>query len=241
MHAPAESDPLRPAPRAQRPLTVAVLTIALVTALSYGLPEAYAATGVALAFIGVTYLVALRSGEDARHYGLALGGLMESEPIKPRRLIREGARALAFALALGAVLLPPFWLGYLLWWQPDAPFRPSVDADFIDEALGQLLVIALPEEAFFRGYLQRALDDAWPPRWRVLGADLGPGLVVGAAIFALGHLLTDMHPSRLAVFFPALVFGWLRARTGGIGASTFFHALCNVFASLLARGYGFAA
>jgi membrane protease YdiL (CAAX protease family) len=45
-------------------------------------------------------------------------------------------------------------------------------------------------------------------------------------------------PARLAVFFPALLFGWLRARTGGIGASVCFHAICNVYSQLLGRGYG---
>ena len=51
-------------------------------------------------------------------------------------------------------------------------------------------------------------------------------------------MLTIRHPSRLAVFFPALVFGWLRRRTGGVGAPVVFHAACNVFASALGRGYG---
>ncbi|HEV8550364.1 MAG TPA: CPBP family glutamic-type intramembrane protease, partial [Polyangiaceae bacterium] len=37
---------------------------------------------------------------------------------------------------------------------------------------------------------------------------------------------------------PALLFGWLRARTRGIGASVALHALCNLFASYLARSYG---
>ncbi len=100
-------------------------------------------------------------------------------------------------------------------------------------------MIALPEEAFYRGYLLTALDDIWPPARRLLGARVGLGLVVSSAVFALGHLLTEFNPSRLAVFFPALVFGWLRARTGGVGAAILFHAFCNLFASYLARGYGF--
>ncbi|MBI3200280.1 MAG: CPBP family intramembrane metalloprotease [Myxococcales bacterium] len=107
-----------------------------------------------------------------------------------------------------------------------------------DDVLGQLLVIALPEEAFFRGYLQTALDDAWKPRIRVLGAELGWGILVSSALFAFGHFATEPHPNRLAVFFPALVFGWLRARTNGIGAGIVFHALCNLFAAYLARSYG---
>jgi membrane protease YdiL (CAAX protease family) len=110
--------------------------------------------------------------------------------------------------------------------------------DAANEILGQLFVIALPEEAFYRGYLQSRLDDEWPARWRVLGARVGPGWLVAAAIFAAGHLATIHAPARLAVFFPALLFGWLRARTGGIGASVVFHMLCNVYSQALGRGYG---
>jgi membrane protease YdiL (CAAX protease family) len=104
-----------------------------------------------------------------------------------------------------------------------------------------VFAIALPEELFYRGYLQSALDRAWAPRVTILGAKVGAGLLVASAIFALGHLFTTPNPARLAVFFPALLFGWLRARTGGIGASVLFHATCNLFSATVARGYGFSA
>jgi CAAX protease family protein len=60
-----------------------------------------------------------------------------------------------------------------------------------------------------------------------------------SALFALGHLCTEFNAARLAVFFPSLVFGFLRARTGGVGAGLVFHALCNLFASYLGQSYGF--
>jgi membrane protease YdiL (CAAX protease family) len=63
-------------------------------------------------------------------------------------------------------------------------------------------------------------------------------LLLTSAIFAVGHLFTDLNPTRLAVFFPALVFGFLRARTRGIGASVVFHASCNLFAAYLVQSYG---
>ena len=103
--------------------------------------------------------------------------------------------------------------------------------------LGQLLVIALPEEAFYRGYLQTSFDDAFRGRVRVLGAELGPGILIASALFALGHIATEVHPNRLAVFFPALVFGWLRVRTRGIGAGMVFHALSNLLTAYLAHSY----
>ena len=62
----------------------------------------------------------------------------------------------------------------------------------------------------------------------VLGAPVGWALVVSSALFALGHVAVIPNPQRLAVFFPALLFGWMRARTGSIAAGASFHALCNV-------------
>jgi membrane protease YdiL (CAAX protease family) len=226
---------------ARKPLFVAAATTAAVTALSYGLPEDYAATGVGFGFLVATYFVALNSSDDraVRHYGLSLGGLLEPEPLRARRLTREAARALAWAAGLAFIIFPFFWVGYVFWWKPRAPFVPALPADLSDQVLGQLLVIALPEEAFYRGYLQTAFDDASKKRVRLLGANVGPGLVLSAALFAVGHVFTEFHPNRLAVFFPALLFGWLRARTGGIGASVALHAASNLFAAFLARSYGF--
>ena len=45
------------------------------------------------------------------------------------------------------------------------------------------------------------------------------------------------NPQRLAVFFPALLFGWMRARTGSIAAGALYHALCNVLADTLHVSY----
>jgi len=229
-----------PGPGVRRPLLVAVLTTAVVTVLSYALPDSYAATGVGLAFLAATYLLALRTGHSRppSDYGLALGGLLDPEPLSPSRMLRETAIALAWAVGLALLIFPAFWFGYLAWWKPHHAFVPAALPSLGDDVSGQLFVIALPEEAFYRGYLQSELDRAWLPRWRVLGAQLGPGVIVASVLFALGHILTETHPNRLAVFFPALVFGWLRSRSKGIGAGVFFHAMCNLFAAYLAQSYG---
>jgi uncharacterized protein len=225
--------------RAARPLAIAVLTTGLVTALSYALPDRYAATGVGLAFLAATWWTVLRGpDEQVPHYGLSLGGLLESGKLRPGRIARESAKALGWALGLAALIFPVFWFGYRFWYRPHHPFAWVAPASAADELLGQVLVIALPEEAFYRGYLQTALQDAWKSKIRLLGADIGWGLVVASALFALGHFLTEPRPERLAVFFPALLFGWLRARTGGIGAPLALHALSNIFSATLGRGYG---
>lgn len=224
---------------ARRPLLAAAITTAAVTAVSYFSPDKYAATLVGVSFLAATWWLVLRHDESTvRAYGLSLGGVLEPAPLEPRRVARDALHAVAWALLLIAVIFPFFWLGYRAFWHPRMHFGFHLPASLFDEIAGQLVVIALPEEAFFRGYLQSSLDRAWAPRWRILGADLGPGWLVAAAIFAVGHYLTIHHPARLAVFFPALVFGWLRKRTGGVGAGLLFHAACNVFSATLGRGYG---
>lgn len=223
------------------PVAVTLGTTLLVALLSR-LPDSFSASAVGFGFLAVTYWMVLRSDDGVRiaRCGLSLGGLFDPEPLSLTRIAKETARAVLWALALALIFLPPFWRGFLWWWHVRVPFRMPRLNMFAGDLSGQLLVIALPEEAFYRGYLQSALDEAWPRRVRVLGAELGPGILVTSALFAAGHLCTEFNAGRLAVFFPALVFGWLRSRTSGVGAGIVFHALCNLFASYLGQSYGFS-
>jgi membrane protease YdiL (CAAX protease family) len=221
-------------------LVVSTLVTGAVTVASVTVPEKYVATAVGFLFLGGAWATVWRfDDERVRRAGLAFGGLVIPGAFDARGALAATLRALAWAAFLALLTFGPFWFGWSWWWHARGHFHldpPRVET--LNEAFGQLVIIALPEEAFYRGYLQSRLDDAWAPRWRVLGAQIGPGLFVGAAIFALGHFATIREPARLAVFFPALLFGWLRARTGGVGASVAFHALCNIFSETLGRGYG---
>lgn len=225
---------------AYRPLLVSLLVTALAGSASLLLPNRWAADAVGLLFFGATYwLVLRREGAFIRQHGLAMGGLLEPHPLDRRRLLRSVAVASAWALAASGVLFPGFFLGYQLYWQPTVEFEHTLPADVVALLATQLLTIALPEEMFYRGYLQSQLAQAWGRGPRVFGGSLGPDVWVTSIVFALGHVVTIPSPARLAVFFPSLVFGWLRSRTGGIGASVLFHALCNLLAVYLGRGYGF--
>lgn len=224
-------------------LAVTLGVTVVVTALSWLAPAPHAATVIAIAFLGATWWRVLRFDvATVGAHGLSLGGLLEPARLDARRLLRDGALALGWAALAALITFPPFFYGFRAYFHLGAHpgFALDLPPSLLDEVSGQLFVIALPEEAFFRGYLQTRLDERWPPRWHVLGAKLGPGWLVSAAIFALGHLLTTPNVGRLAVFFPALIFGWLRARTRGIGAGVAFHAACNVFSTTLSRGFGLA-
>jgi uncharacterized protein len=227
-----------------RAALMAAVVTGLVTLASVFLPDKWVATVVGLLFFAATWLTVWR-GDDALvvHHGLAFGGLVLPGQLDFRRIGRDALQASGWALALAAVCFIPFLFGFRVWahwvWHVARPFQLSLAAGhFGSEALAQLLIVALPEEAFYRGYLQTRFDDAWPGRLRLFGANLGPSVVVTSAIFALGHFATIHDPARLAVFFPSLAFGWLRARTGGVGAPVLFHAMCNLFSESLMRGYG---
>ena len=230
--------------RVAAPFVVAAVVTAAVTAASTFLPDRYVATVVGLVFFGATWLFVWRGDDEGvERAGLAFGGAVTRGPLDVRRIAPAAWKAVRWAVGMSLLTFGPFFIGWRLWaayvWHSHHRFALSITPlDAMNEIAGQFVIIALPEEAFYRGYLQSKLDEAWEPRWNVLGANVGPGLVATAAIFALGHLATVQLPARLAVFFPALLFGWLRARTGGIGASVCFHATCNVYSLLLGRGYG---
>lgn len=221
-----------------RPLSVAFAVTGVVALLSLVLPLEWQSTGVGLCLVGATYLLVLR-GDAARirHHGLGMGGLFEPVPLDARRLAGALWDSVRWALGCAVLFFPPFWLGFVLWWSPTRAFQWPAPPG-VDLVLTQLLGIAVPEEMFYRGYVQTALDDAFPSwRFQVLGATLGAGVLLGSLIFAVGHFATHAHAARLTVFFPSLVFGWLRARTGGVGASVFFHAACNLYSAYITDGY----
>lgn len=97
----------------------------------------------------------------------------------------------------------------------------------------QLVVVALPEELFFRGMLLHLLEKRFPPKRRILGGGIGWALVLSSAAFAIVHLPFYRDPRMLATFFPGLLFGWMRSATGSILASTVTHGASNILIRLL--------
>lgn len=235
-------------------LGVSAAVTGVVTAASALLPDKYVATVVGFVFLGATWALVWR-GDDQRveDSGLALGGIVLPGKIDVGRLVCSSAQALGWALVVAAVTFVPFFFGWRYFWHPRGEFSLHVEPlDAVNEVFGQLVIIALPEEAFYRGYLQSRLDEAMPGfgsrrdpttgdlvprRLRIFGASVGPALLVTSIIFALGHFATIREPARLAVFFPSLLFGWLRYRTKGVGAGIAFHATCNLFSEMLGKGF----
>jgi membrane protease YdiL (CAAX protease family) len=208
---------------------------------------------VHLVVAAIFVLTAIRlTRRDPAHYGVALGGLLEpaddDRPAGPlglldlgRAIIRalpQAVREVGAALLVATVVFPPYAAGYYGWWEPSAPFALTLPPDLINLTLAQLIVVSLPEEAFFRGYLQTSLTDLAKARIRLLGVELAPSAwILQAAMFAAVHFVVEPHPARLAVFFPGLLFGWVRAWRGGIGAAIALHAMSNLYSEILARSW----
>ena len=110
---------------------------------------------------------------------------------------------------------------------------PRPDTLSVEWCLVQWLVVGLPEELFFRGFLLERLERRFPPRRRILGGGVGLALVVSALAFAAIHLPREGDPRALATFFPGLLFGWMRSATGSIVASTITHGSANILVRVL--------
>lgn len=225
-------------PPARTALLIALLVSVIATAASRLLPDSIVATAVGAVFLGATWHLVIRHRDaDVRGWGLALGGLLEIPPRRYRVTLAEAVVATGWAVLIALLIFPPFAVAFARYWNVRA-IAWTPPPKLLDALLGQLVVVALPEEAFFRGFLQTSLDRAWTKKIDIFGAKVGPALIVTSAVFALGHLATIPNPARLAVFFPSLLFGWLRNRTGGIGAGVAFHAMCNLLTDGLLRGSG---
>jgi uncharacterized protein len=89
-----------------------------------------------------------------------------------------------------------------------------------------VLAAAVLEELVFRGVLLALLDRALPQRWRIAGAYIGWGGVALTLSFVALH---GLRPGLLFGVLPAaLLYLWLRERTGSLLAPIAAHLAWNV-------------
>ena len=148
---------------------------------------------------------------------------------------------------LCVLFFPPFFISYAAYQSQafHARFVFALPSDLPQWSLYQVLLVALPEEFFYRGYLQSMLSTAYGKPYRFLGARWGAGLLMANLLFALGHVIFDLNPLRFNVFFPGLLFGWLSERGAasgeksgpGLAGPVLFHALCNIFVKVLESSF----
>lgn len=152
-------------------------------------------------------------------------------------------RAVLAGLLASAVILPPFFVGYdVLQVQVFGRSRGAGSGLpgwqwWLEQAAVQLAAIALPEEMFFRGYVQGRLQPLFPPGRPLLRVPMGLAALLANLGFAAVHLVAVPAPHRLLVFFPGLLFAWLRTLTHSAVASAVCHACCNLALAAAVRLY----
>lgn len=120
-------------------------------------------------------------------------------------------RHISLGLIVSAGILVPFYILFHKTGQA-AP----VTVNFV---LIQLFAVSLPEEVFFRGFLQS-----------LLGNDLKAVFIV-SSMFAAAHLPAFIFSGdsyALITFFPSLVMGFLYLKTSNILPSIIFHFFANM-------------
>jgi membrane protease YdiL (CAAX protease family) len=154
--------------------------------------------------VGVAILV-LRPG-GLRRIGLTTAPVPGSLPAM-----------LAATVVVTALVLIPFP-------NPGTDFEPYGFEGYAYQAT----MPGLAEEIALRGVLLALLGVVFVPRWSVLGARVGWAVVVQAALFAVLHL--SVGPVGLLTFFPGLVLGWMRVRSGSLWPVIIAHNIANLTA-----------
>ena len=144
-------------------------------------------------------------------------------------------RDLAAFAVWALVVTVPYAFAHHLWQTAygGRTFGWAMPDRLLERIVVNLLIVAVAEELFFRGYLQDRLTKLWPAKRRLWGAPFGWGITAASAVFALAHFVGEYRFDRLGPFFPGLAFGWLRAYTGTIWAAVLFHGYCNLLADVL--------
>jgi membrane protease YdiL (CAAX protease family) len=138
------------------------------------------------------------------------------------------------------VIFPLFGGGFFLYRQlglphpgPIVPFGTSLT----EWVLYQFAFVGVFEELFFRGYLhgqaEKIASAVFSERMWVFWLPI----VSSAFLFGIAHVAVKLEPAGLVVFFPGLLFAWLRARTGSLVAPILSHGSANVFFMFLLKSF----
>lgn len=157
-----------------------------------------------VAFVYVPFWWCGRRGESPESYGLSWS------------IDRRGA--LLCACTIAAVLIPLTFVS-MRWPLESLPRASSIGrtAELALSGVGAAII----EEVFFRAWIY----PLFRKRFGVVAS-----IAMTSAIFAAAHIFVAQTVFLFAVFFPGAIMAALRERTGNIGASTVFHAVCNIWA-----------
>lgn len=181
--------------------------------------------------------------KDFNIYAFGLEGILDFI-LRPKakekpQWYKAGQESL-FSFAFCALIFIPYVLAYWGWQYFLATksgeqlfIKINLPPNLSKEMMIQLLVIAMPEEIFYRGFLQEVFFRRWPKQIKFFGLPMGKGIILTNTLFAAAHLLNGFNPLRLLTFFPGLVFSWLVYKRKNLLSAIIFHAACNLLGQVL--------
>jgi hypothetical protein len=163
-----------------------------------------------LALVVLSFLLHAVKPVNTLYYSL-LPVLMLVFPIMVghRVKLRFSIKDFLLGLIVSLIIVAPYYI----------IFGGTMTTITVYAVLFQLLGVSLPEEFFFRGFLQDSIG-------RNFRAVLLVSLLFTVAHVPKALLLGDWM--SLLTFFPSLVMGWLYMKTNNILPGTLFHFLANM-------------
>jgi len=161
------------------------------------------------------------------NYVISIAALLMLFPVLLKadgRFFRSDFKGVLLGLGVSAALLSVYVVVIALYGHYTGKSL-VVNALSVSFILTQLLLVALPEEVFFRGYLQQKIGNNIK------------GVIIVSLLFAVGHFVTlclggghniAICSQAILTFFPSLVMGYLYVVTKSLWASIIFHFFANI-------------
>ncbi len=123
--------------------------------------------------------------------------------------LKFSIKDLLLGIIMSVVILLPYYI----------VFRGNIKTISAYYVILQLLSVSLPEEFFFRGFLQDSMGKGFR------------AILLVSLLFSIAHLPKAVFLGEwisLLSFFPSIVMGWLYMKTKNILPGTVFHLLANL-------------
>ena len=176
----------------------------------------------------------------ARHFvfpaALFILPLLCDKTFRPKNLFLPSAKGFKLFLWVSIatiVFYPPLFFAYNLGFMHRALATPSTNElmNAITKGLIAIAVAAIPEEFFFRGYIQ---EHVFASADRRIMKILSVKNLCTSIIFGLVHAFAFLDITRAATFFPSLLFGLFTEKSRGrIFYSISYHVVSNILAFIL--------
>lgn len=146
---------------------------------------------------------------------------------------KRGFKLFSEISILTIAFYPLIFFGYWIWFKENAFSLPGNNQilSAVSKGLFGVLVAAIPEEFFFRGYLQEHVLKKYD--FKIIKI-LSVKNILTSLLFGAVHVIAFLDITRAVTFFPSLIFGLLAEKSKGrIFYSVLFHVVANLLAFIL--------